>query len=118
MRQDKPSGCGLGAHAKEAVGSRFMEAAARPATLRREQLIALQDADCTTVGGEFDFSQALAESADESLSELGREMLHAVGIGFEVGGRLVIHGARGGLRAQVKGIVAREADFDKALAAL
>ena len=37
-------------------------------------------------------------------------------IGFQIRGRLVIDRAHGGLRLQVKGIVAREADFDEALA--
>src|SRR6266852_5058948 len=37
-------------------------------------------------------------------------------VGFQVRGRLVIDRAHGGLRLQVKGIVARKADLDEALA--
>ncbi len=41
-----------------------------------------------------------------------------MGIGLQVRGRLIVDGAHGGLRLQVKGIVAREANFDETLAAL
>src|SRR5713101_1800976 len=75
---------------------------------RREKLVALQNADCTTVGGEFDFGEALSDGAEEPLGELGREMLYAVRIGFQVGGRLVINGAGGRLRVEVEGIVSGE----------
>lgn len=34
------------------------------------KLVALQDADCTTVGREFDFGQAAAHGAEEALGEL------------------------------------------------
>src|SRR2546425_11625515 len=37
---------------------------------RRERLDALQNANCTTVGGACDFSQPLSDVAEESLGEL------------------------------------------------
>jgi len=39
-------------------------------TRREKKLVALQNAYCTTVGGELDFSQALPDGAEESLGEL------------------------------------------------
>src|SRR5437773_8619700 len=83
---------------------------------RREQLVALQNANCTTVGGQFDFGQTLSDRAEEALGELRRLVDHAMRIGFQIRGRLVIDRAHGGLRLQVKRIVARKADLDEALA--
>src|SRR3981189_600284 len=37
---------------------------------QREKLVALQNANCTTVGGEFDFGEALSDGAEEALGEL------------------------------------------------
>jgi hypothetical protein len=36
----------------------------------REKSVALQNANCTTVGGEFDFGEALSDGAEEPLGEL------------------------------------------------
>src|SRR5712664_4263051 len=85
---------------------------------RREKLVALQNANCTTVGGEFDFGEALSDGAEEALAELRRQVFDAVGIRLEVRGCLIVDRAHGGLRFEVKGIVTREANFDEALAAL
>ena len=82
-----------------------------------EKLIALQDANCTTVGREFDFCEALAEGAEEALGEFGSDVLDAVGIRSQESGGLIVHGAHGGLGFQIEGIVAGEADFDEAFAA-
>src|SRR5713226_6135311 len=84
----------------------------------REKLVALQNANCTTVGGEFDFGEALSDGAEEALGELRCQVFDAVGIRPQVRGRLIVDRADGGLRLEVKGIVAREANFDEALAAL
>src|ERR1700694_1160600 len=83
----------------------------------REKLVALQNANCTTVGGEFDLREALSDGAEEPLGELRCQVFDAVGIRLEVCGCLIVDRADGGLRLQVKGIVAREANFDEALAA-
>src|SRR5713101_7850211 len=77
---------------------------------RREKLVALQNANCTTVGGEFDFGQALSDGAEEPMSEPRcRAPEAAVRIRFEVCRSPIVDCAHGGLRLQVKGIVAREA---------
>src|SRR6267142_1256941 len=81
-------------------------------------LIALQNANCTTVGGELDFSEALTDGAEEPFGELGSEALDAVRVGFEERGGAVVHSAQGGLSIEIEGIGAGEADFDKAFAAL
>src|SRR5258708_2644182 len=85
---------------------------------RREKLVALQNANCTTVGGEFDFGEALPDGAEKAIGEFLCQVFDAVGIGCQVRGGLIVEGADGGLRLQVKGIVAREANFDETLAAL
>src|SRR5258708_20466163 len=36
----------------------------------REKLVALQNANCTTVGGEFDFGEALSDGAEEPFADL------------------------------------------------
>ena len=84
----------------------------------RERLIALQDSNCTTVGGEFDFREPQTDGAEESFGETGSQVLDAVGVGLEISGGAIVHGAQGSLCFQVKGIVAGETDFDEALAAL
>src|ERR1700732_4996790 len=84
---------------------------------RRLKLVALQDADCTTVGGEFDFREAAAHRAEKTLGEFRSHMLDAVRVGLQVGLRLVVHRARGGLRLQIEGIISGKVDFDSALAA-
>src|SRR5262249_30874032 len=83
---------------------------------RTPKLVALQDADCTTVGREVDFGEALADSAEESLGEARCQVTHAMGIGLEVSRSLIVDGADGSLRIQVEGIVAGEAHFDQSLA--
>src|SRR6266849_1317904 len=49
----------------------------------REKLVALQDANCTTVGGEFDFGEALTDSAEEPVSKLRCRAPDAMRIRFE-----------------------------------
>src|SRR5712691_3228439 len=85
---------------------------------RREQLVALQNANCTTVGGEFDFGQALSDRAKEPMSKLRCRAPDAMRIRFEVGRSPIVDRAHSGLRLQIKGIVTREADLDEALATL
>jgi len=70
----------------------------------REQLVALHDADCTTVGREFDFREAHPDSAEEAVGPLRSDVFYAVGIGLQKGNRLIIDDAGGGLRLQVKRI--------------
>src|SRR6266850_3472577 len=82
------------------------------------KLIALQNANCTTVGGELDFGEALTDGAKEAFGEFGGDALDAVRIGLEEGGGAVVHGAQGGLGVEVERVGAGEADFDEALAAL
>src|SRR5260370_21802599 len=86
---------------------------------RREKLVALQNANCTTVGGEFDFGEALSDGTEEA-AQRRRQAFDAVGTGMrlKVGGGLIVDRADGGLRLEVKGIITREANFDEALAAL
>src|SRR6202521_4325930 len=84
----------------------------------REKLVALQNANCTTVRGEFDFREALSDGAEEPLGELRCQVFDAVGIRLQVCGCLIVDRAEGSLRLQIKGIVARKANFDEALAAL
>jgi hypothetical protein len=91
--------------------------AARDET-RGSNSVALQYADCTTVGGELDFGESLADGAEEAFGELRGQVADAVRIGLEIGGGLVINGAESGLRVEVEGIVAREANLDEAFAAL
>ena len=81
-------------------------------------LIALQNANCTTVGGELDFCEALTDGAEEAFGELGSEALDAVRVGFEERGGTVVHDAQGGLSVEVERVGTGEADFDEALAAL
>src|SRR6266853_1544396 len=73
----------------------------------REKLVALQNANCTTVGREFDFGEALSNGAEQALGKLRREVFDAVRIRLQVRGGAIVDGAHGGLRFQVKGIVAR-----------
>src|SRR5437660_8580841 len=69
---------------------------------RREKLVALQNANCTTVGGEFDFREALSNGAEEPLGELRCQVFDAVGIRLQVCGCLIVDRAEGSLRLQVK----------------
>src|ERR1700676_683832 len=82
---------------------------------RREKLVALQDADCTTVGGEFDFREAAAHRAEKALGEFRSHMLDAVRVGLQVRFRLVVHRSGSGLRVQIEGIVSGKVHFDSAL---
>src|SRR5256885_12183774 len=81
-------------------------------------LIALQDSNCTTVGGEFDLGEALTNGAPQGAERLHTTVECAVGVGLEKRGCLIVHGAHGGLRFQVEGVIAGETHFHKALAAL
>src|SRR3989442_13804215 len=84
----------------------------------REKLVALQNANCTTVGGEFDFREPLSHGAEEPLGELRCQVFDAVGIRLQVCGCLIVDRAEGSLRLQIKVIVARKANLDDALPAL
>src|SRR5712691_10125804 len=84
----------------------------------REKSVALQNANCTTVGGEFDFGETLTDGAEEPVRESRCDVFGAMRIRFEVGRGPIVDRAQVGFRLQVKGIVPREADFDEAFAAL
>ena len=50
---------------------------------QREKLVALQNADCTTVGGEFDLGESTANCAEQALGESGSDVPHAVRVSPE-----------------------------------
>ena len=82
-------------------------------------LIALQNPNCTTVGGEFDLGEALADGAEQAVAEFGlRMMLAAVSVGLQEIRGLIVDGAAIGLRIQVEGVCAGEANFHEAAAAV
>jgi hypothetical protein len=58
----------------------------------------LQNSDCTTVGGEFDFGESLADGAEETVSPVPG-MVSTVGIGSQELARLIVHSA--GKRSRV-----------------
>src|SRR5712691_2429711 len=68
----------------------------------REKLVALQNANCTTVGGEFDFGQALSHGTEQPLGELRCPVQDSMGIGLQVGSRSIVDRPHSGLRLQVK----------------
>ena len=84
----------------------------------KDMSVALQNADCTTVGRKFDFREALANSAEEALGKFGRDVFHAMGIGMKIVFRAIIDRAHGSLRVQVERITAREPNFHQALSTL
>lgn len=61
-------------HAKKAVESLFCVTSGHKGQVksRRQELIALRDADCTTVRGEFDFGEAHPNGAEEPVHEFRR----------------------------------------------
>src|ERR1700724_3549670 len=77
----------------------------------REKLIALQNADCTTVGGKFDLGETHAHRAEKALGKFRGHMFYAVGIGLQIFRGLIIHRAGGRLRGQIERIVTLEAYF-------
>src|SRR5258708_836163 len=83
----------------------------------REWLVALQNADCTTVGGEFDLGEAAADRAKEPFGEFRGDVANAMRIRFQIRLRLVVNGARGGLRLEGKGIIPPAMHLHRALAA-
>src|ERR1700731_1732003 len=83
----------------------------------REKLIALQNADCTTVGGKFDLRETHAHRAEKALGKFRGHMFYAVGIRLQILRGLIIHRAGGGLRVQIEGIVAGEAHFHSTFSA-
>src|SRR2546429_4932020 len=85
---------------------------------QREKLVAPQNANCTTVGGEFDSGDALSDGSKEPLGELRCQAFDAVGIWLQVRGRLIVDRAHGGLRFEVKRIVAPKTNFGKTLSPL
>src|SRR6202140_4185054 len=82
----------------------------------RERLVALQNADCTTVRGEFDFGEAAAHGTKEPLSEFGGHVADAMRIRLEISFGLIVNGAGSGLGFEVKGIVPGKVHFDGAFA--
>jgi len=52
----------------------------------------LQNSDCTTIGGEFDFGESLANGAEETVSTVSG-MVRAVDIRSQEFGRLIVHSA-------------------------
>ena len=58
----------------------------------------LQNSDCTTVGGEFDFRESAADRAEQALSEPGGDVPHAVRVRAQERFGLIVHRAGGGLR--------------------
>src|SRR5882724_680864 len=122
-REERADGGFAGAH--EPGEAQDRDTGLRPARKRSGRhvifariLVALQNANCTTVGGELDLRETLTDGAKEAFGELGSEALDAVRIGLEEGGGAVVHGAQGGLGVEVEGIGTGEADFDETLAAL
>src|SRR6202795_3941047 len=57
----------------------------------REKLIALQNADCTTVGGKFDLGEAHAHGAEKALGKFRCHMFYAMRIGLQILRGLIIH---------------------------
>src|SRR5215472_13885943 len=120
--EERTDGGLAGAHEPSQAENR--DAGWKPAGKRRNchavvaKLVALQNANCTTVGGEFDFRQAGAESADNALGKFPSRAPLGMGIGFEKSGGLIVDCSGGGLGLEVKGIVAGEADFHQAFTAL
>src|SRR4029077_4699748 len=80
-------------------------------------LIALQDADCTTVRREFDLGEAAAHRAEQAFGEFRRDVPHAVRVRLQIRFRLVVDSAGSSLRLEVKGIAPGEMHLDGALAA-
>src|SRR5690242_4437897 len=101
--------CAEHCRAKKRLGSRCKTA---------RSLVALQDANCTTVRGELDLGEAAADSAEKALGEPGGTVFEAMGIGLEKGFGAIIHAAGGGLRVEIERIVAGEAHLDESPAAL
>jgi hypothetical protein len=85
---------------------------------RSSALVALQNANCTTVGGEFDFCEAAAHGAEEALGKSGCNVPNAVRVRLQIRFRLIVDRTRGGLRVKIERIVSGEVDLDGALAAL
>src|SRR6266849_9562718 len=67
-----------------------------------QRLVALQNADCTTVRGEFDFGQAATHSSKKALGEFRGDMPDAMRIRLKIGFGLIVDRAGGGLRFQVE----------------
>src|SRR3974377_2105075 len=80
--------------------------------------VALQNSDCTTIGGQFDLRETLADRSDEGAAEVAGGGVVAMRIGFEESGSLIFDRASAGFRLEVEGVVAGEADFDQAFAAV
>src|ERR1700721_434143 len=68
----------------------------------REKLIALQNADCTTVGGKFDLGETHAYGAKKALGKFRGHMFYAMGIGLQIRLGLIIDRAGRGLRGQIE----------------
>lgn len=64
----------------------------------RGPLVALENTNCTTIGGEFDLRQARANRTEEALGKFAGHVSDTVGVGLQVGNGLVIDGAGRGLR--------------------
>ena len=90
----------------------------RPYNELFEKLVAPEDADGTAEGGELDFGEAVADSADKALCIFRGAATNTVGIRLEKGFHAIVHCAGSGLRVQVKGIRAREAYLNEPATAL
>src|SRR6202051_574232 len=75
----------------------------------REKLIALQNADCTTVGGKFDLRETHAHRAEKALGKFRGHMFYDMRIGLQILRGLIVHRAGRCLRVQVEGIAAGKA---------
>src|SRR5690242_844530 len=81
-------------------------------------LVALQNADCTTVGRELDLREAAADRSEQTFCESGRNVAHAMRVGLQISLGLVVNGPCGGLRVQIEGVVPGEAHLHSAFPAL
>src|SRR5712664_1301651 len=72
---------------------------------RLAPLVALQDADCTTVGGELHLGQAAADRAEQALGKFGGHAAHTMRIRPQIRVGLIVDRAGCGLRFEIEGIV-------------
>src|ERR1700757_297864 len=81
-------------------------------------LVAFEDANGAAEGGQLDFGQAVADSAEQAFGVFRSAAAETVRVGFKEGFGAIVHGAGGGLRIEIEGISAGEANFHQAAAAL
>src|SRR5262249_7824615 len=80
------------------------------------ELVALEDADRTTVGRELDFGQTASHGAEQALGEFRSHVLHTVRIGLEVCFGLIVDRTGSGLRVEIERIVAGKVHLHGAFA--